>query len=235
MISKIEFTANDDNGLLGKIAIALIKKKYKIIHQSVSKLDQQNLALFIFEIESGQIIELNDIDHLKTDIPEIIKINQLDQLKDIDKLVSSQLALYGKKLVGEFPDILSILQQIDNELDETIKEQVLTKLGKGLGRWLCKSNYSLGGLLSLDKTLNRMLWPSLNEFLSVKAKGAVVEVSNCPHCIDQFDSKPSCFFIKGYIEGFLSVLDHLPPTLIIQLHSKAMGDNHCDFEVKASG
>jgi predicted hydrocarbon binding protein len=232
MISKIEFTTKNEAGILGKIAIALNNKGYTIAHQSVSNIGQENFTLINFSIEASHKIKLDELNYLKTDIPQIVEIHQLDSVVELD--VSDLLKTYGKQLIGKHPDIRQLIQKIDNELDLIIKEQVLTKLGKGFGKWLCKNNYALGGLLSLDKTLQRMLWPSLNEFLSVNVKGNIVEVSDCPHCANQSDSVPSCFFIKGYIEGFLNALEHLPSTTVVQLSSKAMGDNLCDFEVETS-
>jgi predicted hydrocarbon binding protein len=230
MISKIKISVKNEVGILGKVAIALNKKGYKITHQSVSNIDQENVNEISFDVEANHKIELDELDYLKADIPQIVEIHQLDTSVAVD--VGSLLKTYGKQLVGKYPDIWQLIKKIDNELDLIIKEQVLTKLGKGFGRWQCKNNYTLGGLLSLDKTLQRMLWPSLNEFLSVNAKGNIIEVNDCPHCTNQSDSTPSCFFIKGYIEGFLTALEHLPTVSIVQLSSKAMGDKHCDFEVK---
>lgn len=232
MISKIEFTVKNEAGMLSRIAITLIKKGYKITRQSVADLDHDDFALISFSIEANHKIKLDEFDYLKTDIPQIIEIHQLDAAVTVD--ISSLLKNYGKQLVSEYPDIRQLIQKIDNELDLTIKKEVLTKLGKGFGKWQCKNNYALGGLLSFDKTLQRMLWPSLNEFLNAKARGNIIEISDCPHCAKQSDSALNCFFIKGYIEGFLDALEHLPSTSVVQLSSKSMGDIHCDFEVKTS-
>ncbi len=238
MISNIELTAVNETGILGKIAIALIKKGYKIVGQSISNDDNQDFCLIKFGLETNHEIVKGEIEHLKTTIPQIVKIHDQAEngsgANETDINVNELLKNYGKQLIGEYPNISHLLKKIDNELAPSIKQEMLTKLGKGLGRWQCKNNYSLGGLLSLDKTLQRMVWPSLKDFLTIDAKGTFVEVHDCPHCFNQVDSKPSCFFIAGFIEGFLDSLNHLPLTSVAQIHSKAMGHKHCSFEVRSA-
>ncbi len=177
-----------------------------------------------------------DLEDIKANFPQIIKI--IDNLeKPIEKTVddidvSEILNNYGKKIVEKFPHINELLQHIDRELDPSIQRVVLSKLGEGVGRWQYNHNYQFGGLLPLDKTLQRMVWPSLQDFLSINAKDHIVEVYDCPHCAGRVDSGSNCLFISSYIQGFLNSLAHLPAISVIQLQSKSMGHGYCSFEVK---
>ncbi len=241
MISTIELTVTNETGILGRIAISLIKNGFKVVGQSVSGLDNQDQCLMTFRIEASQAIVNSDIEYLKTEILEIIEIHGETKATTVTATpvaaedVKTILKSYGEQVIEKFPDINEYLTGIDHQLAPSNKEEILTKLGKGIGRWQCKKNYALGGLLDLDKTLERMLWLSLNDFLSIEASGNMIAVSDCPHCSGQqvVDTQPSCFFIIGYIQGFLGFLEHLPVTTVIQLHSKATGHKSCDFEIRS--
>ncbi len=238
MISNIEMTAVKQTGVLGKITIALIQKGHKVVGQSMSNLDDKNLCLIKFGIEAVHELPKSDFEFLITDIPQVVKIHDDGQEKSITQTVAEiditvLLNDYGQQLVSQYPNIRQLLTKIDSDLPEAVNQEVLTKLGKGFGRWQCNNNYSLGGLLPLDKTLQRMLWPSMEDFLMLEVKGNRVEVMDCPHCFDNVDDEPSCYFITAYIQGFLDTLNHLPLTSVVQLHSKASGHRHCSFEVSS--
>ncbi len=238
MNSNIEMTATKQAGILGKIAVALITKGYKVVGQSVSDLDDNNLCLVRFGIDSNHEFSQGEFEYLKTDVPQVLQIHDTDKAPITQTTagvdVSSQLKIYGKQLIGQYPDIRHLLTNIENEIPSEIRQDLFTRLGKGFGRWQCTNNKSLGGLLSLDKTLQRILWPALNDFLDIEALGNRVEVRDCPHCFDKIQKESNCYFITAYIEGYLAVLDHLPDTSVVQLPRKSSVHEYCRFEVRSS-
>lgn len=237
MLSNLEITAVKQTGVLGKIAVFFINKGFKIVGQSSTELDDKSLCLFKFDIESKQQLSKSDFEYLIKEIPQVIKIDdhptiteipEQEQQIDLSPLIND----LGNQLVNRYPDIIQLLKKIDYSLSAEIRKDVLSKLGKGLGQWQSQNKYSLGGLLCLDKTLHRILSPSLSEFLDVEYRKQRITVNNCPHCFQQEDHTPGCFFITAYIQGFINSFSHLPETTVHQIHSKANGHQNCVFEIR---
>ncbi len=237
MLTNLELTTVKQTGVLGKIAVALVKKGFKITGQAITDLDDNRLCLIKFGIETQQECSENDFDFLSKEIPQVIKINGLATKKEISqpekKIDGSDLiSNLGNQLINKYPDILPLLKKIDYSLSVETRQDVLSKLGRGIGRWHSKNKFSRGSRLSLDKTLQRMLCPSLKKFLDIEYSNKQVIVNNCPHCYQQEDHKPGCYFITAYIQGFLDTFTHLPATTVNQLHSKANGFENCIFEIR---
>ncbi|MEE9413379.1 MAG: hypothetical protein V3V22_10050 [Methylococcales bacterium] len=239
MISNIEMTTTKQAGILGKIAVALITKGYKVVGQSISDLDDNDVCLVRFGIDANHEFSQGEFDYLKTDIPQVLQVHDSvsEEVPIIQSTtgfdINSILKSYGKQLIGQYPDIRHLLTNIENEIPSDIRQDLFTRLGKGFGRWQCTNNQSLGGLLSLEKTLKRILWPALNDFLDIEALGNQVEVRDCPHCFDKAQKETNCYFITAYIQGYLDALDHLPGTSVVQLPRKSSMHEHCRFEVRS--
>ena len=208
----------------------MVKRGFKINRQAVVEQDEGNLSLLRFEIESKQGLTGEDVAFLEAEIPGVVAVLE-NSAADTD--VKALLDRYGPQLIGRFPGIRDTLQKCAAELPASSKPEVLTRLGRGLGRWQYAQNYALGGLLSLEKTLQRMLWPSLEDFLDIETSGNRVEVRNCPVCASHDVGASDCHFVAGYIAGFLGELAHLPATSVIQ-SAAAAGSAHCSFEVRGN-
>jgi len=230
--TSIEITAARETGLLGKVAVLLIKKGFKITRQTVTDLDDGDACLMSIEINSQQDVTPADIDRIKSEFPGIVLVKiKSDTGFDARALLDE----YGPRLIKQYPGIHDSLSKCTAGLPESGKLEVLTKLGKGLGRWRYKQDYARGGLLSFDKTVQRMLWPSLEDFLDIESDGNRVNVKDCPVCASHADGGKNCHFIAAYIEGFLGELSHLSNTSVVQSAAAAAGSPHCSFEVRGEG
>lgn len=237
MITSINFTVNDEPGYLGKIAVAMIQIGCTPVKQSIVRPDDKAYCIIKFDLEADHPIKLEELEAVKNSIPEIINIESEQQPVAKKNMVdiSPLLVDYGKQLISEYPHINYLLETIENKLDEDVRDEVLCKLGRALGKWQFKKNYALGSSLPLDKTLQRMVWPSLEEFLHLQKDHNKIRVSNCPHCdIREYNSEPNCPFIIGYINGFLGMLPHLSSVEVRQISSRSSGGSHCAFEVVSS-
>ncbi|MEM7116793.1 MAG: 4-vinyl reductase [Chloroflexota bacterium] len=148
-------------------------------------------------------------------------------------VTTDQLNQLGQRLVVAYPQIRREIRRIDEQLDPAVRDDMLLQLGEALGKWQYRKNYSLGARLTLDKTLQRIVWPALEDFLQITKGETFVRVLDCPHCAtEQTPTEPNCHFITGYIRGFLEVIPRLPSQQVIQTQSKALGHNACVFEIK---
>ena len=192
------------------------------------KLDGKT-CLMALEVESSQGLTDEDIAQIKADIDGIVGVMD-KSAANLD--VKALLDQYGPQLISSYPKVQDTLKKCTGELPASGKPEVLSRLGRGLGRWQYGQNYALGGLLSLDKTLQRMLWPSLEKFLDIEADGNRVKVKNCPVCASSSTGEDNCHFIAAYIEGFLGELAHLSGASVVQSAAAAAGSPHCSFEVR---
>lgn len=229
MRSNIAITAAKETGLLSKVAVLLIKKGFRIHRQTISEQADEQSCLLYFEIESQQELTNTDIAQLEAELPGLVTLRQ-DSATGPD--MRARLDEYGKQLISQYPGIRDTLQKCVDELPASSKAELLARLGQGLGRWRFRKDYALGGLLSLDKTLQRMLWPSLDDFLDIEADGNRLDVRDCPVCASHIGAGEQCHFVAAYIEGFLGELTHLPPTRVVQSAAAAAGSPHCSFEVR---
>ena len=69
MLTNLELTTVKQTGVLGKIAVALVKKGFKITGQAITDLDDNRLCLIKFGIETQQECSENDFDFLSKEIP----------------------------------------------------------------------------------------------------------------------------------------------------------------------
>lgn len=237
MLTKIEITTVKQTGVLGKIALALINKGYKVNRQTITDLEDNRLCLIKLEIESQKDCLKGEFEFLYKEVRQVIKINDHYKEKEIpiqnkQTYKPDLIKNLGNQLIIKFPDIIPLLKKIDYSLSAESRQDVLTKLGKGLGRWQSQKKITRGGQLSLDKILKKLLRPSLKKFLDVEYSNNQFIVNNCPHCYQQEDTTPGCYFITAYMQEFLDTFTYLPSITVHQLHSKANGFQNCVFEIR---
>ncbi|MFK5947753.1 MAG: hypothetical protein QM500_03150 [Methylococcales bacterium] len=244
MITNVIFTVPDRIGILSEVTIALLNNDFIMREQSISPADVDQQSLIKIKMEADKAINEGDLNVLKQLVPEIIHINCGNKPPPLTVSVSDNNDLlvltknYFDKLVDAYPKIAPLIKVINSELDEPTRNEVLKKLGRALGRRQYKMNYALGGVLNIDKTLQRMLSPCLKEFVEIEQfklsnSGSVeIKLLNCPICHDHTSTSPDCIFISEFINGFLSSVPNIQDISVKQTQSKAMGDHYCTFEIE---
>lgn len=259
MITTVVVTADSKAGNLARIALAARRLGYRALKQSMLKSPEAQFDKIQLEIESDMPIGAAELSGIRRIVPTVVDIQMMgtanrlknslvtrDEVIRADarraasqvriaaptEAVKALVSRYGKLMVGRYPDIADLVIQFDDEVPAIERNAALMSLGKGIGRWQYKKKYSLGAKLSLDKTIQRMLWPALSEFVAINREGARVFVLNCPHGSGSAGTiEPDCNFVTGFISGFLNETGHFRGVDVVQL-SKQKGSGHCCFEIR---
>ncbi|MCK5662191.1 MAG: hypothetical protein KAI17_01845 [Thiotrichaceae bacterium] len=246
MITNVIFTVPDKTGILGKVAILLLNNGFQMLEQSMAPSDVEGQSLIKIKLEADKAINEDDFSILKQLVPEIIHIDcgnkpasSTISTSDSNDLIALT-KVYFDRLVDAYPQIAPIIKTINSELDVATRNEVLSTLGRALGRRQYKTNYALGGVLNIDKTLQRMLKPCLKEFVEVEqfdlsgSGSAEIKLLNCPVCLNHISSSPDCVFISEFINGFLKSVPNIQDTSVKQMQCKAMGDHSCTFNIEST-
>ncbi len=252
MITTVVFTANSQAGNLARIALAARRLGYRSVKQYKLKSDKPNLDKIQIDFESDFSIRVNELAEIRTIVPTVIQIEPMEtsqsahsRTKSTKPTPQSQTATsapsgdvkeiagrYGKQIVAEFPNIGHLVMRLDNEVDSEVRDDVLLRLGKGIGRWRYKKAYAHGAKLPLDKTLQRLVWPALAEFVDITKGNSQVQVHNCYHGTDsQRSAALNCHFVTGFLQGFLGEMTHIKVAEIKQV-AKSTQNQACVFEVR---
>ncbi len=246
MITNAIFTVPDKTGILGEVTVALLNSGFQIEEQSMSPAEIEGQSLIKVKLEADKAINEDDLNVLKVLVPEITSIDCGNKSSTAAVIGSNHadhselVKAYFDKLVEAYPQLGTPLEKINDEVDETLRNEILTKVGRALGKRQYKKDFALGGLLSVDKTLHRMLRPCLKSFLELEefefTTPSSVEITllNCPVCRDRVSASPDCGFISEFIDGFLSSVPNIERVSVIQTQSKASGGRCCVFELECT-
>ncbi len=245
MITTVVFTANSKAGNLARIALAARRLGFRSVKQAKLRSDRPDFDKIQLDLESDYLIQVNDLNSIREIVPTVVQIQSVGAEKGqvAAKRTRQQPASavvtgdakeiagrFGKQMVASFPNIRPIIKQLNDELDSEIRDDVMLKLGKGIGRWRYKKRYAHGAKLPLDKTLQRLAWPALGEFVEISKEEMRVHVHNCQHGSQTADT-PDCHFITGFLQGFLGEMTHFRAVDVVQA-GKSTGGGSCVFEVR---
>ncbi|MDJ0658507.1 MAG: 4-vinyl reductase [Crocosphaera sp.] len=151
-----------------------------------------------------------------------------EQLKTDD--FEKELLDMAQKLINLYPDFVAAVRDIDT--NPTIDDQQMLTLGNYVGQGLLKQGkikaVSVNNLVS---AINKLIVPSLSYFMIAEGQDNELQVHANPFCLYKTSDVPSCYFLRGMIEGLLASVSHLREFTVEEITCKATGDDSCRFKM----
>lgn len=135
-------------------------------------------------------------------------------------------------LAHDFPVVLPRLLTMERLMPESQRADTLRAIGRRLGAWIYKRDYSLGGRLSADNMNKRIALPALEQITTAKLVGNNFVLDASPFSLTP-DAAPKCHFFCGYLEGVLSEANGGRPLVVQETLCRANGHSSCMFEASS--
>lgn len=135
-------------------------------------------------------------------------------------------------LAHDFPVVLPRLLTMERLMPESQRADTLRAIGRRLGAWIYKRDYSLGGRLSADMMNKRIALPALEQITTAKLVGNNFVLDASPFSLTP-DAAPKCHFFCGYLEGVLSEANGGRPLVVQETLCRANGHSSCMFEARS--
>lgn len=258
MFTTVSFTVDSNTGNFMRLTLAMHRFGFKASNLTLKKSVTKTQDIIRMTIESQHQLSKSDFNKLVSSDPNIVAMRVGKSIASVKTATSSRsknissaekapvniantndnldyIKVTGRNLITAYPNILQSITKLESEIPASKREDIFLRLGIGIGRWQYKKNHALGAQLSLDNVVQRSLKLALSSFLNVTAYETTISIKNCPHCAASREtSDKDCFFIKGFIQGFMQEIAYLDGIQIYQQLSKKTGSTICSFNTSVS-
>ncbi|MDJ0843274.1 V4R domain-containing protein [Crocosphaera sp.] len=141
-----------------------------------------------------------------------------------------ELLNMAQNLIDCYPDFVAEVREIDT--NPNIDDQQMLKLGNYVGKGLLKQGKIKSvSVKNLVAAINKLIVPSLSYFMIAEGQDNELQVHANPFCLYKTSDVPSCYFLRGMIEGLLASVNNLPEFTVEEITCKATGDESCRFKM----
>jgi len=133
------------------------------------------------------------------------------------------------QLTHDFPSIYPALALLENSVAESARETSLFLIGRRMGAWIYKRDYSEQTPLNLGDAIRRMAVPTLRQLADIEQRGVHVHVLSCPLCAPA--GRSGCRFYGGYLEGLLGATVAGKKVRVRHLSCRSAGAAQCSLEI----
>lgn len=136
-----------------------------------------------------------------------------------------------QQLAAEFPSVLPRLLAIERALSDDQREETMHAIGRRLGAWVYKRDFSLGGRLPLGPSIKRIGVPALKAITTADVEGNELRIAASPFGGVGRSDVPRCHFFRGYLEGVLAECGDGRAVVSHETRCRGMGHDSCTFTV----
>lgn len=136
-----------------------------------------------------------------------------------------------QQLASEFPSVLPRLLAIERALSDEQRAETMHAIGRRLGAWVYKRDFSLGGRLPLLPSIKRIGVPALKAITSADVEGNELRIAASPFGGVGRSDVPRCHFFRGYLEGVLAECGNGSVVVSHETRCRGMGHDCCTFTV----
>lgn len=144
----------------------------------------------------------------------------------IDQDIETQLSA----LAREYPRIFPRLLQIQDSLSAGQRAGSMAYVGRRVGAWVYKRDYSLGGRLGFSASLKNIALPAMRDLISADLKEHSLKVKDNPLCMPGSRCRSGDFFC-GFLHGLLEEAGITGQLVVREIHCRSEGAESCVFEV----
>ncbi len=136
-------------------------------------------------------------------------------------------------IVAAYPDIVSLVGEVEVGLVNGNRRPRLTDLGKDVGARVFRRDYAGRSVKpSLEAALQEVVLPAVAPFAIAKAGRDRLDLLVCPFCRGVRSHEAHCDFLTGLFQGLLREIPGLPEFEVVETACKGQGADACSFELR---
>lgn len=152
------------------------------------------------------------------------------EVEAFEKVHPQKLAQMAQDLINSYPDFVAAVQDFDKNPE--ISDQNMLKLGQYVGRGLVdQGKIKQVPIKNIPIGINKLILSAINPFMIADAQGNELRVFANPFCMHKTSNEPSCYFLRGMMQGLLQSVRNLPEFTVEETSCKATGADSCIFTI----
>jgi predicted hydrocarbon binding protein/predicted regulator of Ras-like GTPase activity (Roadblock/LC7/MglB family) len=148
----------------------------------------------------------------------------------LPQVVPADLVQMAQDLINSYPDFVANVKDINPKFSNPNMLQLGQEVGKGL---IEQGKIEQISPKNIPLALKKLIIPAIDPFVIADAQGNELKIHANPFCLNQTSDEPSCYFLRGMIEGLLQSVSNLPEFTVDETTCKATGADSCTFTIKA--
>ncbi|MDJ0508466.1 MAG: roadblock/LC7 domain-containing protein [Crocosphaera sp.] len=233
---------NTDTYLLvkaGKVLTGLleaeISRTVKKIRETLQSRDSSasNPLSYAKLLDEGLSLNYKQLEGLEEESPVSIDHNlpSVGTVAPLQKDLERQLIEIAQDLINLYPDFIAKVRDIDNQPD--MNAQSMQKLGQYVGAGLItRGKIKQVSPKNIMACINKLILPAISDFTIADSHKNEIKVYANPFCIHKTSTKPSCYFLRGMMEGLIQSVNTLPELMVDETTCKATGADCCTFVIR---
>ncbi len=146
------------------------------------------------------------------------------------KVPQQKLIQMAQNLINSYPDLVAAVRDIDNNPE--ISTQNMLKLGQYVGQGLvAQEKIKQVSIQNMPSSIKKLVLPAISPFVIADVQGNELKVHANPFCMHKTSDQPSCYFLRGMIQGLLQSVPNLPEFTVDETSCKATGADSCTFKI----
>ncbi|MGK7940348.1 MAG: V4R domain-containing protein [Crocosphaera sp.] len=159
------------------------------------------------------------------------ELSALGTVAPLDEDRERKLIEMAQDLINIYPDFIAQVRDMENKPD--MNPQTMQKLGQYVGAGLMtRGKIKQVSPTNITACINKLILPAISDFTIADAHKNEIKVYANPFCIHKTSSQPSCYFLRGMMEGLIQSVNNLPELMVDETTCKATGADCCTFTIR---